>query len=116
MGSADWADATARPFDMLRLEACAEVAKPEWWSDEELKALSARVVRAAPDDVRVHKMRAMVLSARAGISWGAGPRSAAELREAAAHFDRAAALCPYPALKAGLTDFADQCRRQAAAM
>ena len=25
-------------------------AKPEWWNDEELKALSARVVRAAPDD------------------------------------------------------------------
>jgi hypothetical protein len=33
---------------MLAQETCAEVAKPEWWSDEGLKALSARVVRAAP--------------------------------------------------------------------
>ena len=28
------------------------MAKPEWWNDEGLKALSARVVRAAPDDVK----------------------------------------------------------------
>ena len=32
-------------------EACTEVAKPEWWNDEELKALSARVVRAAPNEL-----------------------------------------------------------------
>ena len=36
-------------------------------------------------------MRADVLSGE-GCAWEAGPRSAAELREAAAHFDRAAAL------------------------
>ena len=40
--------ATAQTFIMLAQETCAEVAKPEWWSDEGLKALSARVVRAAP--------------------------------------------------------------------
>ena len=40
-----WAQATALAFGMLVQEACDEVAKPEWWSDEELKALSARVVR-----------------------------------------------------------------------
>jgi tetratricopeptide (TPR) repeat protein len=57
VGSAGWAMATASAFDLLRLEACAEVAKPEWWSDEGLKALSASVVRAAPDDLAAHKMR-----------------------------------------------------------
>jgi hypothetical protein len=52
VGSERWAQATARAFSTLTQEACAEVAKPEWWNDEELKALSARVVRAAPDDVQ----------------------------------------------------------------
>ena len=52
VGSEGWARATAAAFDMLTQEACAEVAKPEWWSDEGLKALSARVVRAAPDDLQ----------------------------------------------------------------
>ena len=39
-----------------------------------------------------------------------GPRSAAELREAAAHYDRAAALLSPPAMKAALADAAAQCR------
>ena len=34
---------------MLAQEECVEVSKPEWWNDEGLKALSARVVRAAPN-------------------------------------------------------------------
>jgi hypothetical protein len=55
-----WAWATAGAFSMLKQKACAEVAKPEWWSDEGLKALSARVVRAAPDDADAHRMRAEV--------------------------------------------------------
>ena len=45
VGSKEWAKATAWAFTMLIQQACAEVAKPEWWSDEGLKALSARVVR-----------------------------------------------------------------------
>eukprot|EP00964_Phaeocystis_antarctica_P084836 scaffold53512_cov48-Phaeocystis_antarctica.AAC.2 len=36
-------------------------------------------------------------------SWEAGPRSAAELKEAAAHYERAAALVSAPAMKARLT-------------
>jgi hypothetical protein len=32
-------------FNMLKLEECAEGAKPEWWSDEGLKALSRRCRR-----------------------------------------------------------------------
>ena len=41
---------------------CDEVAKPEWWNDEALKALSARVLRAAPNEVVANSMRAVVLS------------------------------------------------------
>jgi len=115
VGSVDWAGATAWAFAMLRQEACAEVAKPEWWNDEELKALSARVVRAAPDDGMAHQMRAMVLAGRSA-AWEAGPRSAAELMEAATYFARAAALCAAPAGKASLAGDADWCRSQAGAI
>ena len=55
--------------------------------------LSARVVRVAPDNGVACQMRADVLSGLCG-AWEAGPRSVAELNEAATHFDRAAALCP----------------------
>eukprot|EP00964_Phaeocystis_antarctica_P113575 scaffold77581_cov60-Phaeocystis_antarctica.AAC.2 len=99
VGSDRWAMATAAAFNMLTKEACDEVAKPEWWNDEGLKALSARVVRAAPNDLVTHQVRATVLSGRCGGVWEEGPRSAAELKEAAAHYERAAALCPAPATK-----------------
>ena len=100
---------------MLSQEVCAEVAKPEWWNDEGLKALSARVVRAAPDDVHAHQMRAEVLAGHLP-AWESGPRSVAELMEAATHFDRAAALSPAPAVKAELTGNAAWCRRKAGIM
>ena len=115
VGSANWAEATALAFNMLGQEECDEVAKPEWWNDEELKALSASVVRAVPDDGLAHQMRAMVLSGRSG-AWEEGPRSAAELREAAAHYERAAALHPAPAMRADLTGNAEACHRWADAM
>jgi tetratricopeptide (TPR) repeat protein len=115
VGSEDWAQATAVAFNALTREVCAEVAKPEWWNDEELKALSVRVVRAAPDDVPGNEMRAVVLRGLAG-AWEVGPRSAAELKEAATHFDRAAALYPAPAVKASLAGKAVRCRRQAEGM
>ena len=115
VGSAGWARATAAAFEMLRLEECAEVAKPEWWNDEGLKALSARVLRVAPDNAEAHQMRAAVLAGQCA-AWEAGPRSAAELREAAAHCERAAALCAAPALKAHFADAAAWCRSQAGAM
>eukprot|EP00964_Phaeocystis_antarctica_P157001 scaffold126974_cov63-Phaeocystis_antarctica.AAC.1 len=115
VGARPWGRATAKAIHMLTQEVCAEVAKPEWWNDEGLKALSARVVRAAQDDVTAHQMRGLVLSGQCG-AWEAGPRSAAELMEAATHFDRAAALCPGPAGKAHLASLAAQCRSQAEAM
>lgn len=108
--------ATAWSFSMLAQEVCAEVAKPEWWNDEGLKALSARVVRAAPDDLQANQMRAEVLCGRLS-ALEAGTRSAAELREAATHFERAAALCPAPA-GGGSTHYAGiavLCRRRSRA-
>ena len=100
---------------MLIQEVCAEVAKPEWWNDEGLKALSVRVVRAAPDDMHAHQMRAIVLSGQED-AWEVGPRSAAELREAATHYERVAALQPAPAVKTIFADQAAGCRSLADAM
>ena len=116
VGLDDWAYATAAAFGMLAREVCAEVAKPAWWNDEGLKVLSARVVRAAPDDGQANHMRAVVLGGWSVGSWEAGPRSAAELKEAATHYDRAAALNPAPMAKAMLTGDAERCRRLAEAM
>ena len=48
--------------------------------------------------------------------WEAGPRSAAELKEAATHFKRAAVMHPAPAMKAQLAGEAICCRLQADAM
>ena len=117
VGSKGWAMATAAAFNTLGHldEAFVEVAKPEWWNDEGLEALSARVVRAAPDEVEVHNMRAIVLCGQCS-AWVAGPRSAAELRESATHYDRAAALEPAPAVKAQFAKCADVWRRYAGSM
>ena len=93
------------------------MAKPEWWNDEGLKALSAWVVRVAPNVTRTHSMRADVLSGSIhGGVWGVGPRSAAELKEAAVHYDRSAALSNAPAIQAAKAGLADWCRSEADAM
>ena len=115
VGSEDWAKATADAFDMLRHKECGEVAKPEWWNDEGLKALSARVVRMVPNEVETNRMRAYVLCGQGG-AWEVGARSAAELREAATHYDRTAALCDAPAGKAEFAHNAGWCRHQADVM
>ena len=121
VGSDGWAEALAGAFHIrLQREECDEVqdevAKPEWWNDEGLKALSASVVRAAPNDMSASVMRAYALSGFSYGSWEAGPRSAAELTEAAAHWDRAAALNYAPAVKAEYASFANTCRGWAEAM
>ena len=115
VGSERWAQATAEAFNSLTQKECAEVAKPEWWNDEGLKALSARVVRVAPNDFVANQMRATVLSGQHD-TWETGPRSAAVLKEAATHYERAAALCPAPAGKAQLAGSAALCRTKAGAM
>ena len=89
------------------------MAKPEWWNDEGLKALSARVVRAIPNDLIANTMRALVLRGQ-GVTWEAGPRLSAELKEAASHFERAAALHPAPVGKAQLANNAERCRQAGA--
>ena len=91
------------------------MAKPEWWNDEGLKALSARVVRTVPNDLVANQMRARVLLGQGG-AWEAGPRSAAELTEAATHFEQAAALHPAPAGKAHYAGHAARCRSWAGIM
>jgi hypothetical protein len=65
--------------------------------------------------LEAHRMRAGVLAGRC-VAWEAGPRSAAELKEAATHYERAAALYPAPAVKAEHADQAAWCRRQAGIM
>ena len=112
MGSDGWAKATAHAFNVLL--HVAEVAKPEWWNEEGLKALPARVARAAPNHQVAIGMRANVLSGRGGATWGRRPSSAAEFKEAAAHFDRAAALTNAPTVKGQRAGLADHCRRLAA--
>ena len=116
VGSEGWAGATAWAFSQLKLEVCAEVAKPAWWNDEGLKALSARVVRAAPNNEVAIQMRATVLGGLHLDVWEYGPhptRSAAELEEAATHYERAAALHPAPAVKASFAQRAGWCRSNA---
>ena len=60
-------------------------------------------------------MRTDVLSGMSG-AWEVGPRSAAELKEAATHCERAAALCDAPALKADFATSAGWCRSQVEGM
>ena len=110
-GSVMWGPATANAFDVLKQIACNEVAKPEWWNDEDLKVLSAQVVTAAPHDMTCHYMRAVVLSGMSD-AWKVGPRTAEELEEAAVHFEQAAELSPAPAGKEGCVRMAVWCRKQ----
>ena len=115
VGSEDWAKATSQVFGMMMYRESTEVAKLEWWNDEELKALSVRVVRAAPSESAAHCMRAMVLCVQDGV-WEAEPRSVAEFMEAAMHYEQAVALSSAPAVKAQMAKFACWCRSQAEAI
>ena len=117
--SKDWATATACAFEMLRQEECNEVAKPEWWDDELLKVLSARVVRAnetvASATGPAHRMRATVLCGLYG-AWASPPRSTAELTEARMHFVSAAGLCTAAVGRAELETAATLCGQLALAI
>ena len=90
------------------------MAKPEWWSDEALKALSKAVV-GATDRLTGDSMRANVLSGQSS-AWESGPRSAAELKEAAKHYERSAQLTPGPGLKSKKKSYAAALRSKAATM
>ena len=83
----------------------------------ELKALSAMVVTAVPNDARANQMRARVLSGHCGawevwgLSLGCGAHEGGH-----AHFERAAALHPALAVRDALAGNAAWCRRKAGAM
>ena len=77
--------------------------------------LSARVVRAAPNHLGANNMRATVLCGQCD-AWEAGPRTAADLKEATAHYERAAALSNAPLQKAAFAKRAGLCRQASEAM
>ena len=110
-GNENWAQAVAAAFDQLKLPECREVPTPEWWNDEALKALSARGVAVSPDGHIVCAMRARVLSGDAFYEahWNAGPRTAAEIKEAASWFRRAAMMALIPADKLPYERSASRC-------
>jgi len=110
-GTEDWAEAAASAFELLKARACHEVPKPEWWNDEALKALSALVVALAPDRHQPCAMRACVLRGDVLFKarWNAGPRTAAEIKEAATWYRRAAMLTRSPAGKLGCDQIARHC-------
>ena len=112
-GNEQWALSVASVFDMLKTPDCAEVPKPEWWNDEGLKALSARVVAVVPDKQLTCAMRGVVLCGNAlslePKPWNVGPRTAAEIKEAATWYRRTASECPTPANKRRSERFASLC-------
>jgi len=112
-GTKPWAKSTAAAFDLLKTDECDDVPKPEWWNDEALKALSARVVALAPDVQHVCAMRGRVLSGDALVGskahWSAGSRTAAEIKEAATWYWRAAIATDMPADKERHESVASQC-------
>ena len=84
-----WATAASDVFQSLLRDECDEVPKPEWWNEEAIKALSARIVAAVPDDGNAQVVRGLALSGHHKLSWGPGTSTAAELKEAARCFRRA---------------------------
>ena len=99
---------------MLTQEACAEVAKPEWWNDEGLKALSARVVRAAPDDWQANQMRAIVLAG--GVRLGGGASLGGGAQGGGRALRAGCGAVPCSGDESQLADAAAWCRSQADAM
>ena len=88
-----WAEAATNACVAL-LANDFHVQMPEWWNDDGLKALSARVVAVAPNDRNALMVRACALSALyPSCSFQdhlkPGPRTAAEFKEAAACYRRA---------------------------
>ena len=110
-GTKSWAHSAAGAFDVLKQPDCDEVPKPEWWNDEALKALSARVVAVAPDNHQSCAMRGHALSGDAvyKASWSVGPRTAAEIKEAAKWYRRAEMLTHTPSVKIRYEQVASWC-------
>lgn len=97
-GTRQWALAACAAFHALCV--CPEdgIVEPDWWTDGELKKLSALVVSAAYEDAMAHDMRAQVLrggqtvAGKTTVRWYAKERSPEELREASEAAQRASSL------------------------
>jgi len=107
-GTKEWAESAASVFNLLKSSDCHEVPKPEWWNDGALKDLSARVVAIAPDKCESCAMRGLVLRGVKG-EWNAGPRTAAEIKEAATWIHRAARVARTAADKQRYDQIASRC-------
>jgi len=114
-GIDQWAAAAASAFDTLKSPTCREAPKPEWWNDEALKALSAQAVAVSPDGHMQCSMRARVLCGDAlnKANWSVGPRAAAEIKEAATWYRRAAMLTRTPSSKPRYEEHASACDEHA---
>ena len=117
-GTNAWASSAAEAYNVLAHEDCDDdtVSKPQWWNDEGLKALSARVVAITPDDYGACSFRACVLSGCAVVenhTWDVGPRTAAEIKEAVTWFHRAARTVGTSAMKLRFEDYARRCDKVA---
>ena len=110
-GTKEWAVSAASAFDKLKTDECRDAPKPEWWNDEALRALSARVVAVAPDEPGLCSMRAHVLQGNALglVPWKTGPRTAEEIKEAATWHKRASKRFPTPADARRYEGLARQC-------
>ena len=94
------------------IDDCHEVPKPEWWNDEALKALSARLLAVATDkSSEACAMRACVLGGDtfSKAPWNAAPRTAAEIKEAATLLRRAAKAHRTPVVKVRNEALASMC-------
>ena len=115
-GTKQWAESAASAFDVLKTEDCHDAPKPEWWNDEAIKALSARVVVGlAPDGHMQCAMRARVLCGAAldKAHWNVRPRTTAEIKEAATWYRRAAMLTLVPSAKLDYEQYASWCDEHA---
>ena len=106
----EWAQASTAAIQYLLVPAFG-VPKPAWWNDDELLALTGRVVELLPDNIAVYVARAEVLRGGTG-QWEAAPRSAEQLREVCRIYKRAAALSDDPQDKEFLLERARDCIRQ----
>ena len=120
-GTEPWATAAAAAFNVLRHDDQRTMARPEWWHDAGLKRLSAQAVKAAPRAVVTVMMRAMVLVPKCEgdgwvehePTWSVGPRSAAEIREAARMYEKGCGLTDQQEVRSNFTTRAAFCRREA---
>jgi len=106
--TAAWATAASRAYAVL--VRCAEAARPAWWADETLLALSERAVAALPESALAHTWRAELLSGlQPALPPRAAARSAEQHRAAAAHHQKVAALAPDKEAKKAAAAAAAEC-------